>query len=172
MGLLVCCFAAQPIAAAPIIYAIHFWRSGPPMLPPWVETMPTSGTFTYDPDVPQFTDFHILWAGMDLDFTAVANAPTVDPADPVCSDPGPRSTFAMLSGACSSNGVWWGGSNQRFFMADISDNFPWIEVNFSTGERPGGMGTWTISEVPEPASLLLVLLGLTGLLATRRLRAA
>ncbi len=165
MGLLVSCFAAQPLAAAPILYAIHF-TPGPGTL-----NLPTSASFIYDSDIPEFTNFHIVWVGVDLDFTAAANAPLVDPADPVCSGSGAASTFAMLSGACSANGVFWHGDGQRFLMEDIFDHLPHIEVNFSAPGNPIGRGGWTISEVPEPASMLMLFLGLACLLgAGRRIR--
>jgi hypothetical protein len=54
---------ADPIDLTP--YTLSF--SGSPLLP-------SSGSFTYDPDTPHFTSFLVTWQGIIFDLTSSANA--------------------------------------------------------------------------------------------------
>jgi hypothetical protein len=76
-------------------YTINF--TGGPLLP-------TAGSFTYDPDTPNFTNFLVTWDGVPFDLTSAANDPIIGiGGNPPCigAATGAAATFLLLSGACS-----------------------------------------------------------------------
>jgi hypothetical protein len=93
--LIATCGTPAAIADTSITYDINFTGTG---------LLPTAGSFTYDSTVPSFSDFTVTWAGVVLNFTAAANAPTLTPPDPTClgAATGAAATFDLLSGDCDS----------------------------------------------------------------------
>jgi hypothetical protein len=107
--LLIAAFGA-PVAMADLAdsttYKINFTGSG---------TLPTSGSFTYDPDTFTFSSFLVTWSDVTFDLTAGANAPMLETTGtgqlPPCllgirssNNPpflGGGSSFALLSGSCN-----------------------------------------------------------------------
>ena len=166
-----------PIAKADLTtYTINFTANLGPA--------PTSGVFTYDPDVSTFSNFLVSWEGIDFDLTSGANAPFFDiNGAPPCIGTltGGAAAFALLSGACSPppagfETLWGANTSQSSFRFVSSDNGG-TGIAFGDAAAPASpairaLGNWTItpqvSEVPEPSAL--VLLGtVCGALALRRL---
>ena len=55
--------------AAPMKYNIQFTTT-------WGSPTPASGSFFYDPDVPVFSGFVVVWNGISFNMTAAANNPS------------------------------------------------------------------------------------------------
>jgi hypothetical protein len=178
-------FAASA-QAAPIDYTITFTQlegGGP---------LPSGGTFTYDADAPQITDFHVFWNGMDFDMTAAANAPgDVGSCSGTLS--GAALGFAILSGTtgCLHEQLWAGTRVSQialFFL--FASQSPVSDIgSMGTTQRivkqvvhgtgvggPDAYGTFTIapasSVVPEPTSMVLLGTGLAGLVVRARRKKA
>jgi hypothetical protein len=155
-----------------------------------------SGSFTYDANVPVFTNFLVTWQGLPYNFTSAANlmgSPNsggrIQGVVPCLGgQTGAAASFALLSGACNQPGwntIWDVGvvatdaSHFDIFSASFSSN-DHISLNligaFSPGLDPAARGTWTITPtslpVPEPSvlSVLLTGLGAIALLARKAKR--
>lgn len=172
---------ASSALATPTTYDITFGGTFP---------LPAEGFFTYDPAVVQsFSDFHVLWDGLDFDLTGAANAPTINGDCGVLAPP--QLAFALLShtpSKCTNNSSAAAGfqGEQRFvsFMGDLDSNLNAYSVSFgaSIGEPclPPGLcnvgvspaSTFEIAPqttaVPEPSTLLTVIIGLASLGWLRR----
>ena len=93
--------------------------------------LPSSGSFTYDPDTPHFTSFSVTWEGINFDLTSAANAPGISATAPACigTDTGAAATADLLFGSCnpSSGGmaVWeailFGNGDTFFTFASDAD---------------------------------------------------
>jgi hypothetical protein len=168
--------------ATPTTYDITFAGTFP---------LPAEGSFTYDPALVQsFSDFHVVWDGLDFDLTGAANAPAISGDCGVLAPP--QLAFALLShipSKCTSNSSANAGfqGDQRFFgfVGDYDANLNAYSVSFgaSIGEPcpPGFLcnigstfGTFDIAPqataVPEPSILVMVITGLASLRWSRRYR--
>ncbi|MFN7938062.1 MAG: PEP-CTERM sorting domain-containing protein [Bryobacteraceae bacterium] len=161
--------------AAPVKYNIQFTTtSGSPT--------PASGSFFYDPDVPVFSGFVVVWNGISFNMTAAANNPS---ALGTCNTAGngAADTFDFLLNQNCGSGQYsngWSGSASEFatrFKFERSDNgsFATNAIAFSAnGPSPDNSnlaeGTFSIrlaeAPVPEPATLSL-LTAAAALLAVR-----
>jgi hypothetical protein len=85
-----CCLSAVPAFSVPIHYEISF-TGGP--------TIPTSGSFDYDPAIPTFSNFVVISQGITFDLTAEANSPSeiLPVFETNCGLSGPALGFALLS---------------------------------------------------------------------------
>jgi hypothetical protein len=147
--------------ATPINYTINFSLASGTIAP-------TSGSFTYDPDV-GFSNFIVVWDGITFDLTASANAPLV--AYSICGASTPATAFLLLSQStpCSVTNYYWGGSD------DFHDTFYFLGtflplpggmyqiynlIGFTNTAGSDAVGTWSIPGVstPEPATLDVMLL--------------
>jgi hypothetical protein len=155
-----------PAFAGPVAYTLSFTST--------VGTAPSSGSFTYDAAVPEFTDFLVVWEGAGFDFTAWANQPSTSGHDPICLDSTALITFKLLSGECSNAPIWdffsqsspFGGPAAGFFSihGDNQPRTPFIygDPGFPLFGGPPAYGGLSIiqtdSSAPEPgtAALLLV----------------
>jgi len=170
---LAACGTPAALADTITTYDINFTGSG---------TVPTAGSFTYDSTVPSFSDFTVTWAGVVLNFTAAANAPSLTPPEPAClgAATGAAATFDLLSGDCDSpptgSATDWtalqytpndnGGFDAFSFASSNLDTNAGIlvftEVFGPPNSTASGSGSWTISAVgqpspvPEPNSVLLL----------------
>ncbi len=162
--------------AAPVKYNIQFTTtSGSPT--------PASGSFFYDPDVPVFSNFFVVWNTITFDMTAAANAPLY--ALGSCNTPGngAADTFDFLLNQNCGSGQYSNGWNaydsfdRSGFSFERSDDgsFPTNTISISANEAPSlnftsAGGTFSISlaeaPVPEPATLSL-LTAAAALLAVR-----
>jgi hypothetical protein len=195
IGILLMAAFGPPAAMADLTdlttYTINFTGTG---------TLPTAGSFTYDPDTATFTAFTVTWDTFTFDLTSSANAPTAFPAYPVCigSGTGGAAAFALLSGQCnppsSPNGVTdWSAryvfpSNGGISFQSVTSEFlgggcPCTEfqvVEFQLlqgGPNPVfGHGSWTLTaspaSVPEPSTLILLLTALVSVAFGARKRIA
>ena len=171
--------------AGPIHYTITF-AGGP--------TLPTSGSFDYDPDSPHFTGFFVVFDETTFDLTASANSPDIA-GTPALPGLGARATFEMLSGFPSTPGgewdVYWSGGWTDIYSyggfgfyasrgpVDAKER---VGVATSIGTKPDpviwgpydtGSGSWSIDAEAVPvhdpgSSLLLFGIGSTGMRALRK----
>ena len=150
-------------------------------------TLPTSGSFTYDSTVPQFSDFIVDWDGFTFNLTSGANSPYIYDGTPACigTNTGAAAGFAILTtcngaGASSWNAEQNQNSVQFSFLADLSgcETFgPCIGIDGSfqipqVNTQGSGAGNFSITAVPpttvtpEPSGLLLLATGLAGCAGT------
>jgi hypothetical protein len=174
-----------PAAMADVVdqvkYTINFTGTG---------TLPTAGSFTWDPDTTSFAAFSVTWDGTTFDLTSDANAPFIFPATPPClgGATGAAGSFALLTGACTPAPpgfvTSWNagapiGDTDRLFGFETNlppDSLEIIlvaDLIFNNPTAVSGHGQWTATPaaaaVPEPSSLLLAALSLCALVARRRL---
>ena len=168
--------SCAPAFAAPAIYYLAFTTT--------TGVAPSSGSFTYDPDVPEFTSFDVFWSGTDFDFTGWANQPIAGGYDPLCPDRTALTTFKLLSGECSSGPVWdvfsesspYGLSAAFFGIhGDNTARNPFILGTFpgflaAGPDYTGGVSILQTDSTPEPGTAAIVLVGEIGLVGTKRLR--
>jgi len=135
--------------------------------------LPT-GLFTFDSTSNTFSNFIVSFGNISVDFTAAANtAPTILS----CSG----SAFDIMNGstACRTQQVWLFGYSgpaypSWFFYAgsDLSAQYPGILIGIDTASlqpTAGGSGFFSVSPVPEPAEITLLIASLTVLaLLSRR----
>ncbi|MBS1828876.1 MAG: PEP-CTERM sorting domain-containing protein [Acidobacteria bacterium] len=149
--------------AAPLLYNIQFTATS--------GAAPTSGSFRYDPDVPVFSDFIVVWTGDTFNMTASANNPIATGA---CDTPGngAADTFDFLLNQNCGNGQFsngWSASRNTLGAAiqfgRSDDNIPPVDRFLIFADAGGGSsassrGTFSISlaeaPVPEPATLSLL----------------
>jgi hypothetical protein len=188
IGIMFAAVCVPTAEAGPIHYTITFAVGTSGM------TLPTAGSFNYDPLSPQFTDFFVVFDEVTFDLTASANSPYIA-GTPALPGPGARATFEMLSGFPSTPGgawdvYWWGGWTAIYSYGGFDfyasrgpvDANERVGVGTSIGTKPDPVmwgpydvasGSWSIEAqgipVPDPgSSLLLFGIGLTGLRALRK----
>jgi len=144
---------ADPVDAT--TYTMNFAGTG---------TLPTAGSFIYDPDTSSFTNFSVTWIGLTFDLISSANAPSTSATIPSCLSgmSGGAASFALLSGACSA---FWGATSAEIVIANFTlnteNNFLNVTGNltipFDFQPKTQASGGWTITAeatpVPEPSSL-------------------
>jgi hypothetical protein len=152
-------------------------------------TLPTAGSFTYDPDIHTFSHFLVTWDGLNFDLTSAANGPFVTSPAPSCigSLTGGAASFAVLSGDCTPpptgfETTWKGALlNTGFqfgFFVDDGRNVAWnvFDDEGAAGDaQPFDVhGQWTISAsssaVPEPSAWILFLTVLLAVAIVKRSR--
>ena len=170
--------AAVFLTASPITYNINFTNGSP---------NPTSGSFQYDSaGSGTFSNFIVLWQGLNFDLTSAANAPSVGGS---CVSSASNS-FALLNGtlACVQTGpgpVWAADSGdttasgfadfeiQGFGTSSLNDLLI-QDVTFVEGTPPpvtrGALSITTPVATPEPGSIALAFIGGASLLAWKRRR--
>jgi hypothetical protein len=172
--------APNAIADTLTSYTITFTGTG---------ILPTSGSFTYDSTVPNFTNFVVVWSSVPIDLTASANAPAIGTPLNSCftSSSGASATFSLLTNcATDPNAGWFAlnttGTPEFVFedctvpatecpnseLTDISAIIPGVYIPLFSA---GGYGGFTVSAVPEPGTLSLTLLGILLLVVVMRKRA-
>jgi hypothetical protein len=153
-------------SAAPIPYNITFTLLEG-------DLAPVSGSFLYDATIPAFSDFHVVWNGLDLDLTASANSPVALNLAPCSGGTStPEYGFAIVSGTtnCTSQQLWSAFSTsettQFVLFASNSPLGVISGMEVSQAIQAAGLGapsiilaggTFTITAVPEPASAILIL---------------
>jgi hypothetical protein len=108
--------------------------------------LPTSGSFTYDSTIPQFTNFIVDWGGDAFDMTSTANNPSVQGSIPPCvgANTGAAATFAILS-TCSDS--FW------FAMGGMGDVLQFdFENNLAGCESVGGPCEFAFAIGPDPGN--------------------
>ena len=162
-------------SATPITYTISFLpSSGSPSINP-----PTTGSFTYDSSTTTFTNFQVTWYSFVYDLTSEANSPTGSHSDSCFAGAsGAAASFALLTaGTCPAE---WGASN--FTDGGGGSSVGFLESNagqlqfFGTrefnpnvpGSNFGSFGKFSVAQVPEPASMLLLCAGVAAVVARRR----
>lgn len=152
-----------PGVAAPITYNITFSATA--------GVVPASGRFNYDAVNPLFTNFHVLWNGIDFDVTSAANSPAILPALACGLASTPLSGFTILSMAdCTTAHAWEAGilppfGDQSFFQfyGTTSTGSPFLRIltSANTPTGIGSSGTFRIApiSIPEPDQLSLVMIG-------------
>ena len=159
--------------AAPVKYNIQFTTtSGSPT--------PASGSFFYDPDVPVFSNFLVVWNGISFDMTAAANNPKFAWGACNTAGNGAADTFDFLlnqncgsgqhfNGWAADTQDWGAGIVNGVFGFQRIDNgsFPTDQIVFDVSETTffaeinTAQGTFSISlaeaPVPEPATLQAVI---------------
>jgi len=141
------------------------------------DTPPSSGSFTYDSSLEQFTNFIVVWAGIPFDFTQIANqGPVMN-----CPVTSAALSFALLTGQSPfgqprfSAGSDATTTNATFqFAADTgcpSLTSAYLPVNLPAGTQDlSASGTFTATaQVPEPSEGVLTAIGLAGLTLLWRL---
>lgn len=144
---------------------------------------PTSGSFFYDPDVPVFSNFFVVWNTITFDMTAAANAPSIVLGTCNTAGNGAADTLDFLlhqnCGSGQYSNGWRGfgddiGSEFTFGRSD-DGSFPTNAISVSArGLSPDNYtdaeGTFSIrlaeAPVPEPATLSM-LTAAAALLAVR-----
>lgn len=190
--LLAAFFATSVGRAAPIGYVINFNFNGSSALPPSAQDpiLPTSGSFTYDSATDTFSNFHVLWNGLNFDMTGSANNP-LDFYSPSCLNglTDGAASFAFLEGSCNppqggGSTVWIVGRLQEsptfeFLSSDPSKGqggvSALIDINDTVGGSPlalPSLGGWTVTQqvasTPEPGGLALSVLAMGMLVMVRR----
>ena len=164
--------------AAPIQYNISFSSVTGSVLP-------SSGSFTYDASIPQFSNFHVEVEGADINLTATANSPVIAAPCVVGDASTPRQGFAIVSGAtaCPAQQLWFLYSSGFELFSSVTPftgdfgSLDLSEVIGSPSHVPvsgltGGFFTITsAATAPEPSTIPLVLIAfLLGLAAVYRRR--
>ena len=156
--------------ASPVTYNISFTLTTG-------TTAPTSASFVYDSAAvagARFSSFVVNWDGLTFDLTASANHPSTF-FGTGCKLDG----FLLLSGisVCTPPGQqsWKGAitSLASFYFIENAAPIDFALVGGSleiTGTAKSGTGSYSISQVPEPSTALLVLAPLAWLAAKRRSR--
>lgn len=176
------CALAFPILAEPITYEIDFTLGGVVNTLPGGQ-LPTSGSFTYDPAI-GFTSFIVMWNGNVFDLTASANAPMLETTAPFptwseCNDVASSPGFGFLimshtvtgcpltyewdayngPGPFASFGFW----EYLPYPPDPSLSELTYIINTGTPSNSppiNSAGQWSITAVPEPTFMPVLILGI------------
>jgi opacity protein-like surface antigen len=191
IGMLLVAILGASLAKADVVdqvtYTINFTGTG---------SLPTAGSFTWDPDSATFTSFHVTWDSLDFNFTVGNNIdanhpfyfPGLDNVPCLGSATGPSASFALLTGACTPSPVGfttqWAAVEcfcvgSFTFETSAQDNSGAIQViaeHSQVQTNDHAQGQWSVTAdaapVPEPSTLVLAPLALCVLMASRaRLRA-
>jgi hypothetical protein len=172
---------------APITYIVNFALNPTNAGQPNFDLIPTAGGFSYDSanlSAP-FSNFIVLWRGATFDLTTAAN--TTSPFGFGCDSQttapqfGTNVVFQTFTSPCTNvYYVWSGiyntglGIEQFVFVAGSMVQAQvegLIFFNNPSGVSQSGQGPWTLSAVPEPATLNQLVIGSLALATLRsRLR--
>ncbi len=182
--------AAIPAPAAPITYSITFTYTATEAVDysgDYIAGLYAPfGSFTYDPANvgSEFSNFVVYWGNATYDFTSSANSPALAP-DPVtgCSSavPGQAYGFALLTQGvtgCDAPSFVWSGTyygasySTLFFILGVQvspssiaqDEIQGADFTLSDPSvfYESAQGTWSLDQVPEPGTLLTMLVGALG----------
>jgi hypothetical protein len=155
-------------------------------------TLPVAGSFVLDETTDTFSNFTVTWAGDTFDLTDSANNATPGPGGyPPClgSATGSLATRLFLQGNCDSDGnartttEWYGDplGTETDFGFEVTTFEPGnITYTFQVNADDAGIvndgvestGTWTLTDVPEPSSVILLLTVLLAVAFVARKRIA
>jgi len=174
LGAAACCLlAASQLQADSTAYDINFSDGASPTNP--------SGSFMYDSSSDTFSDFIVVFDTLSFDLTDAANTPKIAGTAPACLGGATdgAASFALLSGSCS-DAEWQGQitSNGEFTILTPT-NIPGVgyialdDRVSSVGINPmfvgdAEAGTFTITAVPEPGQVGVMIAGLLALLCSVR----
>jgi hypothetical protein len=193
--------AAVPALAAPINYDITFVYTGStftgyPGNPIVAGLAAPSGSFTYDPGSGLFTNFIVNWGNATYDVTSSANSPLLAPSPATgctSADPTQPYGFALISqnvAGCSGapafvwTGTYYGTGFSTFLFINEVEITPLTVAQDEIGGTDTSLsdpsvyyevaeGSWSLTELPEPGTLVTMLLGalaFAGVKAARRAR--
>lgn len=174
---------AGSASAAPILYNINFEAGVNPA---------PSGSFRYDSVAGEFTDFFVVWTGIQFDLTASANNPTGVTGACNTSGNGAADSFSILNlNPCGHIGgvtVWYAGDNgpnNSYFgitpgIGVAGAGYILAQSSQSSGRPNIDQSRLTLfpdsvpepAPVPEPASVAQFVSGGVLLAALRRRSAA
>jgi hypothetical protein len=183
---------AAPAFAGPITYTITFTYTS--VFPTTADLSAPSGSFIYDPDDPGagISDFIVDWGNASFELTSSANNPSLASSPPTgCSSavPGQSYGFSILTQAVTGcgpgevgfiwDGTYYGDTGfATFFLVlevgtanDEIDADSFFSFDSSTSFEEAN-GTWATSGVPEPGTLLPVLLFALAAAGMKTARAA
>ena len=148
---------------------------------PLGHALPPSGSFTYDSTNPHFTNFTVLWDSITFDLTANANAPNDVGFPPGCTGEGSAAFgFAMMSqnAVCpqAASYQWVADTNSfmSFFEFELLQPPGGVQDVFQSFLVPGttfggfDTGTWTITPIPEPRLVILLIAAALALVKRTR----
>ena len=160
-----CALSAPEASATPTDYVMSFVNSAPGS-PGGTPT----GYFTYDPDIPAFSNFVVFWNGRTHDFTNNANC------IPYCTTGSVAESFQLLSktfppgyfdpsGGSGHYGYFWNTGIYSVILEPNTSLFTFGvagEVLFARGGFFDGVsayGTWSITPIAQAQPLEVVFTG-------------
>ena len=192
---------AVPALAEPIGYDIAFTYSrysflGYPGNPIAFGLGLPSGSFGYDPVSEEFSNFIVTWGNASYDVTTSANSPqlaTSPGTGCTSADPTQSYGFALLTQnvtGCGGapvflwSGLYYGTGSSTFLFINEVEIAPLTVLNDEIGGADTSVsdpsvyyeiaeGSWSLTDLPEPGTLVTMLLGalaFAGVKAARRAR--
>jgi len=190
---LACCMVGigcvAPVSASVMHYNVSFAGDGSR-----VSILPTAGSFDYDAAHPTFSNFIVVWNGVPFDLTSSANSPSIFGSPTTCTSTGAALSFDVLTGAaCALSPAGDTGWIVRTLKPCLSCSgvFEFFKQVCPCFEPPperllvirsqvmlvddplsttSGGSFSVAAAIDEPASLALLIAGLTGVVLGKRRR--